>query len=159
MNGMVVDTNIFVSANGIDTHADEMCQFACVEAMKKIMSKGIVFLDNGNLILKEYIGKMNPRNPPGAGDEFFIHILNHRYSENHVRFITITRIDDEQRDFEELPNNQLDPSDRKFLAVAVVAGAPILNATDSDWHEQQALLDRLSVQVEQLCPQHAVRAD
>ncbi len=61
---------------------------------------------------------------------------------------------DESRGFAELPKNELDPSDRKFLAVAVKAGAAILNATDSDWDEQSALLERLGVPLEQLCPQH-----
>ena len=61
---------------------------------------------------------------------------------------------DESRGFAELPSNEIDPSDRKFLAVAVKAGAVILNATDSDWDEHHALLDQLRVPLEQLCPQH-----
>ena len=53
--------------------------------------------------------------------------------------------------------NSFDPSDRKFLAVAVVAEAVVLNATDSDWAEHGALMDSLGVEVCQLCPQHAAR--
>ena len=48
--------------------------------------------------------------------------------------------------------------DRKFLAVAVVADAEILNATDSDWSEQEALTRELGVRVRQLCPQHASKS-
>ena len=65
-----------------------------------------------------------------------------------------TLSDDENRSFEELPENTFDPSDRKFLAVAVIASAVILNATDSDYGEQGALMNDLGVRVEQLCPQH-----
>ncbi len=72
-----------------------------------------------------------------------------------VRRVPITPCDDQCRGFEELPENKLDPSDRKFLAVATVAKAEILNATDSDWSEQEALTDKLGVTVRQLCPQHA----
>ena len=60
--------------------------------------------------------------------------------------------------FEELPPNRLDPSDRKFLATAVVGEARILNAVDSDWAEQRTLTDDLGVDVVQLCPKHATRA-
>ena len=60
-----------------------------------------------------------------------------------------------ERGFEELPDNAFDPSDRKFLAVARAAEAVVLNAVDSDWGEQAALMDELGVKVCQLCPQHA----
>ena len=56
------------------------------------------------------------------------------------------------------PRTSFDPSDRKFLAVAVVAEAEILNATDSDWSEQEALMRVLGVKVRQLCPQHASKS-
>ena len=51
--------------------------------------------------------------------------------------------------------NSLDRSDRKFLAAAVVGHAAIVNATDSDWSQQEELIERLGVTVRQLCPQHA----
>ena len=54
-----------------------------------------------------------------------------------------------------MPENAFDRSDRKFLAVAVVGRAVVLNATDSDWHERRALMDILRVEVTQLCPQYA----
>ena len=66
----------------------------------------------------------------------------------------MTRSDDNRRGFEELPDNDFDPSDRKFLAVAVVANAAVLNAVDSDWSEHEALMEDLGVNVEELCPQH-----
>ena len=75
-----------------------------------------------------------------------------------VRQASITPIRDESRGFRELPNNGLDPSDRKFLAVAVVGEAEIVNATDSDWSEQEELTRDLGVSVRQLCPQHAAKS-
>ena len=67
----------------------------------------------------------------------------------------MTPSDNDQRGFEELPPNQLDRSDRKFLAVALVANAIVLNATDSDWEQQAILLDKLGVTVDQICPRYA----
>ena len=92
------------------------------------------------------------------GDLFLKHVFDHQHQPARVRRVTLRRSTDARRGFEELPENTFDPSDRKFLAVAVVARAVVLNATDSDWDEQTALLDRLRVQVRQLCPQHASKA-
>ena len=89
------------------------------------------------------------------GDQFFIHVINNQYVETRVQRAAVTPIDDERRSFEELPENNFDLSDRKFLAVAVSAEAVVVNATDSDWGEQRELMDALGVEVEQLCPQHA----
>lgn len=160
---VVVDTNVPVVANGRDTdQADEACQIACIQAILEIQeSRRVVLDDQGDTpsgpqgyrtILDEYNDNLNFRGEPGVGDSFFEHVYNHQYTEDYVRRVRITGIDDDKRGFEELPTNNLDPSDRKFLAAAVVAQAPILNATDSDWDEQQELLDRLSVEVKQLCP-------
>ena len=86
---------------------------------------------------------------------FFKHVHNHQYRENLVQRVRITLCDDDRRGFDELPENGLDRSDRKFLATARVAHATILNATDNDWSEQEALTSNLGVGVRQICPQHA----
>ena len=155
MNGVVVDTNVPVVANGRDTHADDSCRLACTRRIREIRTAETVFVDCENLIFEEYRSRLDFRGQPGVGDAFFRHVYNHQWSGHRVRRVPITQSGDERKGFEELPENGLDPSDRKFLAVAVVANAPIVNATDSDWEEQRALLDRLEVAVEQLCPQHA----
>ena len=159
---VVVDTNVPVVANGRDTdQADPACQIACIEAIVEIQESRRVVLDDQGVpsadvgyrtILDEYKDNLNFRGEPGVGDSFFKHVYNHQYTEDHVRRVPITGIDDDKRGFKELPRNSLDSSDRKFLAVAAVAKAPIINAVDRDWDEQQALLDRLSIEVKQLCP-------
>lgn len=92
---------------------------------------------------------------PGVGDRFFKHVFDYQYRGDRVRRVAITPSADDGRGFEELPENRLDRADRKFLAVAVVANAVILNATDSDWDEHKALTEALGVQVDQLCPRYA----
>ena len=77
------------------------------------------------------------------------------YGARRVRLVSITPSRDERSGFEDLPENDFDPSDRKFLAAAVVGRAIILNATDSDWSEREELTGSLGVTVRQLCPQHA----
>ena len=163
MTAFVVDSNVAVVANGCDTHADIQCQLMCVERVKPALQHGVGVIDDDGEILKEYgrrlkIQQEKCREMSGVGDEFFILLFNHQYSNDRVRRIAITKSTDIARSFDELPENTLDRSDRKFLAVAVAADAVLLNATDSDWGAQEALIDSLGVKVDQLCPQHAFKA-
>ncbi|MYC68977.1 MAG: hypothetical protein F4X12_21930 [Acidobacteriia bacterium] len=155
----IVDTNVLVVANGLETHADAECQRECVSAITAISVNGTVVLDNLGFILDEYQEHLNFSGQPGPGDAFFKHVYDNMYSSKRVERVSITVVDDEKRAFEELPANTLDRSDRKFLAVAVVSKAPILNATDSDWDDARALISSVEVVVKQLCPQHATRGN
>lgn len=160
MTRFVVDTNVAIAANGRNTHADDECQLACVENLESIMRDGIIAIDRDGLIFEEYINRLSLGegfDNKGVGNMFLVHVFNNQYKNDYVRmFDVMPSIDDpdDLKGFEELPENQLDRSDRKFLAVAVVAEGVILNALDGDWNEQQALTDRLGVEVRQLCPQH-----
>ena len=158
MTGYVVDTNVAMAANGRDTHADLECQLDCIEKLAAICREAVVVLDDGDLIFEEYSRQLFFKGDPGTGDKFFKHVHDHKYGESRVKRVPITPCSDDLRGFQELPANEFDPSDRKFLAVAVVAQAEILNATDSDWSEQEALTSDLGVSVRQLCPQHASKS-
>ncbi len=151
----VMDTNVAVAANGRDTHADTACQLACVKRIRALIDEGILGVDDKGLIVKEYADRLNFSGAPGAGDAFFRYVFDQQYREDRIRRVTVHPSSDVDRGFEELPTNDFDPSDRKFLAVAVVADAVVLNATDSDWEEHADLMNELGVGVEQLCPQHA----
>ena len=155
MDVFVVDTNVAVVANGRNTHADIRCQRTCVQKIISLMKGGIIALDDTGLIINEYKNHLNFFGSPGVGDTFFKFLFDRQHACRRVRRVAITSCCDERRGFGELPENELDPSDRKFLAVAVVSGAAVVNATDSDWNEQRALTDSLGVAVEQLCPQYA----
>ena len=157
MTAFVVDTNVAIAANGRGTHADLHCRLACVETLKGLVEREIVAIDDGNLILGEYRNHLNFAGSPGVGDLFFKHVFDHQYQGSRVRRVPVTPAEDDRRGFEELPENAFDRSDRKFLAVAVAARAVVLNAMDSDWGEQQAPMDALGVEVDELCPQHVAR--
>ena len=151
----VMDTNVAIVANGRGTHTDEQCQLACVQKLRSLVAQETVAIDDGWLVLGEYKKHLNFSGMPGVGDIFFKHVVNNQSQGKYVRRIAVTPTEDDGRGFEELPENTLDPSDRKFLAVAVAAEAVVLNATDSDWDEQRVLLDELGVEVGQLCPRYA----
>ena len=155
MTPYVVDTNVAIAANGKDTHADLDCQKACVKELRDICSGKMIALDDAGWIFDEYKQNLKFAGAPGVGDVFFKHVHNHQYRENLVQRVRITLCDDDRRGFDELPENGLDRSDRKFLATARVAHATILNATDNDWSEQETLTSNLGVGVRQICPHHA----
>ena len=147
MTAFVVDTNVAVAANGRDTHADEQCQLACVEKLESVVATEVVAIDDGGAILDEYMRRLNLSGMPGVGDAYLRHVFNYQGQNHRVRRVAVTPNEDDRRGYHELPENAFDRSDRKFLAVAVVSGAVVLNATDSDWGEEEALMERLGVEV------------
>jgi hypothetical protein len=154
---VTVDTNVAIAANGRNTHALLDCQCRCIEFLQHLASgssKVVVALDEGELLLDEYKRYLNYRGQPGVGDLFFKFLHDHMYGGTRVELVQVTPSVDEDRGFDELPVNDLDPSDRKLLAIAVVAGADIVNALDTDWVEQVDLLAILGITVQQLCPEH-----
>lgn len=152
----VVDTNVPKAANGGDQiHVDADCREACVDRLENLVCHEIIVIDKGGLILGEYSKHLSYSGKPGVGDMFFKYLWHNQYSRSRVERVEILESDDEDIGFEELPKNTLDHSDRKFLAVAVKAGATIVNATDSDWLEQEDLMKNLGVDVCQICPEYA----
>lgn len=155
---VVVDTNVAVAANGRDTHASLVCQYECIEFLAGLVSpakRTRIILDMQGLIFDEYTGHLSYKGVPGVGDMFFKYLHDHMYLGKKIRLVPITPIADEDRGFNELPSNSVDKDDQKFLATAVSAGAKIVNAVDTDWHEQIAFIAGLGVNVLQLCPDHA----
>ena len=151
----VVDTNVAIAANGHGTDADKKCRLVCVQELRSLVAQEIVAIDDRGRVLDEYKKHLSFSGMPGVGDMFFKHVFNNQSQDKYVRRVAVTPTEDAERSFEELPKNTFDPSDRKFLAVAVAAEAIVLNATDSDWDEQKPLMDELGVEVRQLCPRYA----
>jgi predicted nucleic acid-binding protein len=150
---VVIDTNVAVVANGVNTHACIECQLKCIDFLyNTTQSTGRIAIDESGLILNEYSKHFSYSGAPGVGDMFFKHIYDNQYNESKILQVPITQLEN-KKGFAELPENNLDRSDQKFLATAVASKATIVNATDSDWTEQNALLKSLEVEVCQLCPE------
>ena len=158
MTAFVVDTNVLIVANGRKTHADARCQERCRKKIESVLEDGVVAIDDTGEILSEYGRHLSDSGMSGLGNAFYKHLFIYQGYRDRVRRIPITNSADDRRGFDELPENSLDRSDRKFLAVAVAANAVLLNATDSDWDEQKALIEKVGVELDQLCPQHASKA-
>lgn len=153
---LVVDTNVAIVANGKSDHSSIGCQIACIEVLEKCRDLKLA-LDSNGLVMVEYSRHLSYAGQPGVGDMFFKYLHDNQHAGSNISLHKITPVLDESRGFDELPVNQFDPSDRKILATAVVAGASVVNATDSDWEESRELLDELNVIVCQLCPEHCAK--
>jgi len=153
---LVIDTNVAIVANGKSEHASADCELNSIKILKQCSNLQIA-LDDEGLIMDEYKRHLSYAGQPGVGDMFFKYLHDYQHAQDTITLHTITETNNENHGFEELPVNSFDPSDRKLLAVAVVAAASIVNATDSDWAESSDLLNQLGVNVHQLCPEHCLR--
>jgi hypothetical protein len=153
---VVMDTNVPIVANGAAGQAGPNCVLACVDALVRIRQRHCVLLDQGGLILDEYRRYLSPAGEPGAGDAFFKWLWDSQCSDL-CQTVAITP--HETRGFAEFPDDAdlqgFDPSDRKFVAVAVAGGsaARVVNASDTDWWAHRKALARYGVIVQFLCPE------
>ncbi|MCW5698437.1 MAG: hypothetical protein KIT00_01195 [Rhodospirillales bacterium] len=119
--------------------------------LKGLLSSGKILVDLDGKIQGEYRRYLNPSGQPGVGDRFYQAILNS--SPQRIERIDLPLRDDGE--YADLPqaliDANFDPSDRKFAALAKREGAPVMNATDSDWLDHQATLANNGIYVEFIC--------
>lgn len=146
----VVDTNVAVVANQSVPQASAQCVITCVRHLREITQHHAIVLDSGWRILTEYKNNLSQSGQPGVGDAFCKWALTNWANPQRCEQVAITEIDESAswRGFVEFPDDlelqRFDPSDRKFVAVAVAQGEtpPVLNAVDSDWWEHRITLTR-----------------
>jgi hypothetical protein len=155
MTAFVVDTNVPMTANR-QASASEECIKVCVEKLLEAR-EGLIVLDDKFRILREYL-RYRSTSAPGAGDDFMEWVLNNRANPERCEIVRLTPKNGSEHDFEEFPADPdlagFDPSDRKFVAVALAsANQPeVLNATDTDWWHFREPLERHGVTIRFLCP-------
>lgn len=153
---VVVDTNVAIVANGGAWMETPECVRACIDRLEVVRRSEVVLLDDGERILDEYTRNLSFSGGPGAGDAFFKWLWDRQGTVEYCLRVSVTPHDD--RGFAEFPDSvdlrDFDSDDRKFVAVAIAAGAGprILNATDRGWPKYRDALQRAGVEVECLCP-------
>jgi hypothetical protein len=156
----VIDTNAIVAANGRDTHVSQQCVRASARALAQIMGEQIV-LDDGWRIIREYQRHARSTGEPGPGDAFLKHVLTNRSNPLRCELVHITHRGPSEHDFEEFPEvpelATFDPSDRKFVAVALVSqfDPTIVHASDRGWTRHREALMAHGVRTRNLCPEAA----
>jgi len=153
----VVDTNVPVVANGSSEQASPECVKTCAIRLEQLTRKGQLLLDDKWLILEEYTANLRSSGQPGVGDAFLKWVLTNRCNPKRCEQVAITPKNSAETDFEEFPSDpalkDFDPTDRKFVAVAVAHPdrPPILQAVDTKWWEMKEPLHKAGITVDFLC--------
>jgi hypothetical protein len=156
----LIDTNVPLAANG-KSDAGPACVLAAIQRLMQLREAEKLVLDAGYLILKEYQNKLSPTGQPGVGDAFLLWAWRNHTNPQHCEMATLAQADDNS--FSAFPTDpalaDFDPSDRKFVAVALTheANPPIVNATDTDWHKDHEALTRNGIRIEFLCMEEMTR--
>jgi len=165
LKSFVVDTNVAVVANQHRSpQAGLTCILACIDALDRIKQRGRIVIDRQlcgffqSRILDEYRGNLSLSGQPGLGDAFLRWVWDNQATAERCEQVEIHPRGNSGEDYEEFPDDptlrRFDPSDRKFVAVAIGSknSAEILNAVDPDWWEHRVALKRCGVRVKFLCP-------
>lgn len=159
MNAFVIDVNVAIVANKQSSQADDRCISACVDLLIKIQSSGKVVLDDGMLILDEYMHNLSMSGQPGLGDYFMRWLWENQALAERCERVIITPIGSDGKNFQEFPDDpalaQFDPDDRKYVAVACASRnrPTIMNAVDSDWKIYALALQKSGLSIKNICPQ------
>jgi len=153
----IVDTNVLLVASKKAPQASENCELVCEKYLQNLMHTGVLVIDGQWLIIKEYMNKNSQSGQPSAGDKFLKWVLLNHTNTDRCEKVAITQI--AENNFAEFPKSpsleKFDPSDRKFVAVALThhAKPAIANAVDSDWHNHKQALVQHGVKLNFLCPE------
>lgn len=145
----VIDTNVPLVVKFPDGRPDELVD-ACEEIIEDIIEGNLpVVTDAGGEIVDEYLNQLSLSGQPTLGDVFARYVFDRRYTwdESMRPDIEPTSLENTYAVLEG-DDAEIDPSDRKLVAAAKVAGAPIVQAADTKWLDWQAVLDRHGVRVE-----------
>ncbi len=168
MNAVIIDTNVFVVANGkaAAPQTTEKCVVLCRARLAEILrGSEKILLDDKKRIIQEYKNNLNAKGR-GHGDRFWQELVRIMWRQNgeqeKVIKVPITPLAGNGTDFEEFPNDDASlkdfhKKDRKFVAVALAyqhdsgQEVPILQAEDSGWAEFRDALAAHGVQVDSIC--------
>ena len=160
----VIDTNIPKIANGGQPQAGPDCEEACIHAILDVTRKGLLVLDDKDIIFGEYRRQLSLKGQPGVGDMFMKWVHENRATPGRCCRVALRSPREPEDEFHEFPPapdlQSFDRSDRKFVAVAVAHGGnpPIQVAVDRGWWDHRDALAREGVRVEFLCRDDIRRA-
>lgn len=164
MTALVVDTNVVLVANGQHCKVSVGCVAECVSRLQAIIDGGRLALDDGWLIIREYLRNgTDPNTGKRPGDAFVKWSLRNRTNTDRVDQVRLQK--HPARCFESFPDDadliNFDRAGRKFVAVACAhpQKPPILQATDAKWLDWAGPLKRCGVTVEFICRDDIARFD
>ncbi|WP_206601082.1 hypothetical protein [Pseudophaeobacter leonis] len=121
-----------------------------------------MIIDDGYEILKEYQNKTMPSKGKAVGGVFLKWLLNNSTNVRHCRQVPLTRgpCPDTYVEFpDQVLQDEFDPPDRKFVAVAGADGCDpkVIQAADCKWLNWNVRLKAAGIDVEYICPDDICR--
>ena len=166
----IIDTNVPLTAAGVNDAATDSCQLSCVQIIKRSLAGEIVVvIDEDGEVLSEYRSNMYPDPNPSAGlaSQFLIYLFNNQAISSRVHPVKLKKnADNRFVDYPDKKNSwqtndikcrHFDPDDKKWVALALRfkkethGDAPIVNAADRCWQVFAAHLESVGIQLESLC--------
>lgn len=160
MPAFVVDTNVWIMANAQNDFSqlktiEELTRAdACLTWLKEFLDSEdkSLAVDQHYIILSQYRNNL----PDGSVAAMFLNQLQLTNDATRISYVNI-KLDDTGQPVvpDILRESTFDRADYVFVAVSLThpARPPVVNATDSDWEKDRAVLQRIGVVVEELCPQ------
>jgi len=152
MKRYVIDTNVPVTAANGNSDATLMCQRNSLVLIKQVVKDGVVCLDAGNEIRKEYRNRLSRIAKDDICAMFYRQVVVN-FNSSRVETHQIKKLP--SGEYEGVPGDiiksEFDKDDRKFIAVAVCARATIYNSTDSDWLIHKKVIRTSGVKLEFVC--------
>ncbi|MCT1545380.1 MULTISPECIES: hypothetical protein [Kocuria] len=145
----VIDTNVPLVVKFRADSPGELVD-ACEDIIMKIMTEELpVVTDLAGEIIEEYFHKMSHAENSLA-DLFakYVHDFRWQWGEKYMPDIEPDGVAENSYGVLGGDDVQIDPSDRKFVAVAKVSGASIVQARDTKWLDWKEILTRHNVKVE-----------
>ncbi len=164
----IIDTNVPLTAAGLNSNASKHCQLSCVSVLEAILAGKItVVIDAKSEVLREYNRRIHPDYKGSLAEQFMLYMLQYRTIASRVHTQEL-RYDDSEN-YVDYPDSddtwttdvnhceRFDPDDKKWVALAVRfkkdtgADAPIVNAADRCWLAFEPHLESVDVKLEVLC--------
>lgn len=153
MSDYVVDTNVWVQIDvnlaNVKTREEALCVIAAQAWIKQFMKSGDKLVTD--LVRRQIIGEYRNNILKGGLAEQYLNALETQPRDKRLVEVEIAH---DSAGFGLLPFHLRDPKDRKFAAVALAhkPTPPIIDATDTDWEKDKAVLAENGLTVTELCP-------
>lgn len=168
MTSRIIDTNVPLTAAGLNPNASKKCQLSCISVLKAVLSgQEKVVIDSAGQTLGEYNRRIHPDYRGSLAEQFMLYMLQYQTVARRVHRLELQR--DSKGNYIDYPDNQntwssevprcerFDPDDKKWVALALRfkkdtgSDAPIVNAADKCWLAFETQLESAGVKLEILC--------
>ncbi len=161
MDEFVVDTNVPLIAQG-GSHMSISCEEACALFIELFLrGRQVLVIDDNYELIGEYMDQISTSGPVNFANRFLKWLFENQSNPHRVKQVKINLYGGGS--YEEIPENltelNIDPSDFKFIAVAISnqGKASIAEASDSKWIGWEKALNDLGVRVVFLCKQELAK--